>query len=95
MPTRLAISIACSDALAVGEAAEEQQVVFGRLPEREVVGVDAVQHGADDVEAVEQARLLLRDGDERRLGIARPQLHFRRARRVMQRLDDRRRRTAA
>ena len=38
-------------ALAFGEAAEEQQVVVGRVAEGEAVGVDAVQHRADDVEA--------------------------------------------
>ena len=41
-------------AFAFREAAEEEQVVLGRLAEREVVGVDAVQHRADDVGAGEE-----------------------------------------
>ena len=82
------------DALAVGEAAEEEQVVVGLRLERERVGVDAMQHRVDDGQALEQARLFVGDRDEGRLGIARPQADLRFARRMMQRLDHRRRRQA-
>ena len=77
---------------AFGEPAEEQQVIVGALPEREPVGVDAVQHGADHVEARKEPRLLIRDGDVAGLRVVRPQLQLGLAGRVMQRLDDRRRR---
>ena len=75
-------------ALAFGETAKKEQVVVGLFLEHEVVGVDAVQHGLDHVQSGEQARLLVRDGDEGGLRVARPQRHLRRARRVMQRLHD-------
>ena len=57
-----------------------------------MVGVDAVQHDARDRAAAQQPFLLLRDRDERHLGIARPQGHFAGRRRVMQGLHDRSRR---
>ena len=79
-------------AFAFREAPEEKQVVAGFFTEREVIGVDAVEHGVHHVEAVEEARLFVRDGDERRVGIPRPQANLRLARRMMQCLHDRRRR---
>ena len=51
-----------------------------------------MQHRADDVEAVEQTGLLGRNGDEGRLRVSGPELDFRVAGRVVQRLKDRRRR---
>ena len=60
-------------ALAFGEPAEKQQVVVGLFAEGERVGIDAVQHRADHIEAVHQLPLLARDRDERRLRILRPQ----------------------
>ena len=77
-------------ALALGEPAEEQQVVVGLRLKRERVGVDAVQHDVDDVQAGKEAGLLHGNRDERRLGIALPQPNLGLARRVMQRLHDRR-----
>ena len=65
------------DAFALGEAAEEEQVVVRFLAEREVLRVDTMKHGGDDVQAAKKVRLLVRDGDERRLGISRPQCDLR------------------
>ena len=71
-----------------------ERIVVRRRLKREGVGVDAVEHRADDVEALQQARLLVRNRDEGRLGVARPQADLRFARRVMERLDHWRRRQA-
>ena len=77
------------DALAFGEAAEEEEVVLGLLAEGEGVHVDAVQHGANDVQALQQVRLLVGDRHERGFRIAGPQRDFGRTRRVVERLHDR------
>ena len=53
-----------------------------------------MQHGIDDVEADQQARLLVGNGDEWRLRIPGPQGDFGGARRMMERLHDWRRRQA-
>jgi hypothetical protein len=40
--------------LSLGEPSQKQQVVIGLGAKRESIGVDAVQHGVDDVEACEE-----------------------------------------
>ena len=79
------------NAFSVGETAEEQHIVVGLVVERERVCVDAVQDRADDVEAAQEPRLFIRDRDEGRFRIARPEAYFFRARRVVQRLEERHR----
>ena len=80
------------DALSLRESTEEQQVVVGLFAERQPVGLDAVQDDSSDVESREQARLFLRDGDERGFRVSLPQRDLGRSWRVMQCLDDWRRR---
>ncbi len=77
---------------ALGEAAEEQQVVVGLRAKHEIIGVDAVEHDVHDVQAVQKPALLPGDRHERRFRIPRPEAGLRFAGRVVERLDDGRRR---
>src|SRR5205085_1534814 len=52
------------NALPLGEAAEEQQIVLGGFTKNKTVGIDAVEHRVHDVQPVQQPRLLVGDGDE-------------------------------
>ena len=78
-------------ALALGEAAEEQQVVVAARPRNGNAATSmACGTTPTTLRPVIRPRLRVRDGDERRVGIvARPQRHLAGAGRVMQRLHQR------